>query len=323
MRVSLRALVQSVRSDVPRRIGTVRRMQAAASSGKNELLPLGLLVCDYDDTLTAQDTISVIFEVAAEAHRQQHGADASLKIKRLASSLGEGYLEQYNAFNAEQLPKLGQSVTYNRVGVLAFLAELSAFDRDMVGVVEDSQVLRGIPTGALEAAGREKVRLKSGSKEVLQKALRAGVATHICSVNWSQEMVRGTLNAAATAEGSLAEVEIHCNNLAEEGARSTGRIARSIVCAADKAEVVQRLLRQNPGCSVMCGDSLSDLQALLAVDFGIVIGSSSSLRRVMNAAGISRQPLSQVRRDVVGPRGTLLHVEDWGEIDAFLFPKSS
>jgi len=76
------------------------------------------------------------------------------------------------------------------------------------------------------AAGREKVRLKSGSKEVLQKALRAGVATHICSVNWSQEMVRGTLNAAATAEGSLAEVEIHCNNLAEEGARSTGRIAR-------------------------------------------------------------------------------------------------
>lgn len=156
------------------------------------------------------------------------------------------------------------------------------------------------------------------------------------------------------------------------------------MCAADKAEVVQRLLRQNPGCSVMCGDSLSDLQALLAVDFGIVIGSSSSLRRVMNAAGISRQPLSQglllashrnsagfkctdeqqsprsqsaitstvdqskgdtrnnimwpcsarsyvpdgvpsaaVRRDVVGPRGTLLHVEDWGEIDAFLFPKSS
>jgi hypothetical protein len=53
-------------------LAAVRRMQAA-SQGKERLLPLGLLVCDYDDTLTAKDTISVIFGAAAESHRQQHG----------------------------------------------------------------------------------------------------------------------------------------------------------------------------------------------------------------------------------------------------------
>ena len=71
-------------------------------------------------------------------------------------------------------------------------------------------------------------------------------------------------------------------------------MCRRLVCAADKAELVGRLLNENSaGCSVMCGDSLSDLQALLAVDFGIVIGQSSSLRNVLRAAGISLQPLSQ------------------------------
>lgn len=71
-------------------------------------------------------------------------------------------------------------------------------------------------------------------------------------------------------------------------------MCRRIVCAADKAEVVRYLLsKTSAGCSVMCGDSLSDLQALLAVDFGIVIGKSSSLRTVLRAAGISLQPLSQ------------------------------
>lgn len=44
--------------------------------------------------------------------------------------------------------------------------------------------------------------------------------------------------------------------------------------------------------SVMCGDSLSDLGALLAADFGLIIGNSSSLRKVMTLTGIQLQPLS-------------------------------
>jgi hypothetical protein len=47
--------------------------------------------------------------------------------------------------------QLGTSVTYNQLGVQIFLAELSAFDREMVTVVEESCVLKGIPAGTLEA----------------------------------------------------------------------------------------------------------------------------------------------------------------------------
>ena len=71
-------------------------------------------------------------------------------------------------------------------------------------------------------------------------------------------------------------------------------MCRRITCAEDKADVVGRLMNENSaGCSVMYGDSLSDLQALLVVDLGIVIGKSSSLQNVLRAAGISLQPLSQ------------------------------
>ena len=74
------------------------------------------------------------------------------------------------------------------------------------------------------AAGRDKVQLKPGSKETLQRAARAGVSTHICSVNWSQELVGGAVEGAA--EEPLEGVEIHCNDLAEEGGISTGQIVR-------------------------------------------------------------------------------------------------
>ena len=68
------------------------------------------------------------------------------------------------------------------------------------------------------------MQLKPGSREVLQSAARAGVATHVCSVNWSLELVRGALEGAA--EEPLEGVIIHCNDLADEGGISTGHIIR-------------------------------------------------------------------------------------------------
>ena len=76
-------------------------------------------------------------------------------------------------------------------------------------------------------------------------------------------------------------------------ASSLGRSAcRRFLCAEDKLAVFQELQEKCERPSVMCGDSLSDLGALLAADFGVVIGSSSSLRKVMSLTGIGLQPLS-------------------------------
>lgn len=64
-----------------------------------------------------------------------------------------------------------------------------------------------------------------------------------------------------------------------------------MVCADDKAETVARLLA-SPDVSVMCGDSLSDLSSLVQADYGIVLGTSSTLRRFLAISSIRLVDLS-------------------------------
>jgi hypothetical protein len=63
---------------------------------------------------------------------------------------------------------------------------------------------------------------------VLLNSLEAGVAIHICSVNWSEALVRGALEGVTIATGQAAGVVVHCNNLVVEGGWSTGQIVRSV-----------------------------------------------------------------------------------------------
>ena len=74
------------------------------------------------------------------------------------------------------------------------------------------------------------------------------------------------------------------------------RRCRNIVCCDDKAAHFQALARdlgRKGGWTVYCGDSLSDLGALLAADVGIILGCSSSLRKVAAAGNVSIVPLTE------------------------------
>ena len=71
------------------------------------------------------------------------------------------------------------------------------------------------------------------------------------------------------------------------------KLCRRLLCADDKLALFQELQDRHGHPSVMCGDSLSDLGALLAADFGVIIGNSSSLRNVLSLTSIQLQPLSR------------------------------
>ena len=66
-----------------------------------------------------------------------------------------------------------------------------------------------------------------------------------------------------------------------------------MLCADDKLRIFEELKKSSTGQSIMCGDSLSDLGALLAADYGLVIGNSSSLRNVMSAVGIELRSIKE------------------------------
>lgn len=136
------------------------------------------------------------------------------------------------------------------------------------------------------------------------------------------------------AAGCLDGLNIHANEFAFEESVSTGEIDRKIQSPLDKVEKFKSIRSDAdstvPFLSVYIGDSAGDLLCLLEADIGIVVGSSTSLRRVGRQFGVSFVPLflglvEKQRQlmdedaSVFKPRsGVLYTVSSWSEIHAFV-----
>lgn len=134
--------------------------------------------------------------------------------------------------------------------------------------------------------------------------------------------------------GLLTQVNIHANEFVFEEAVSTGDLVRKVESPIDKVNAFRKIL-ENYGSdrknfTVYIGDSVGDLLCLLEADVGIVIGSSSSLRRLATRFGVSFVPLypsvvrkqkdltKETQRSWKGLSGVLYTVNSWAEIHAFV-----
>lgn len=127
---------------------------------------------------------------------------------------------------------------------------------------------------------------------------------------------------------------MHANELAFEGSVCTGEIVKKVESPIDKVQAFHNILKNNNDdrkeLIVYIGDSVGDLLCLLEADIGIVIGSSSSLRRVGTQFGVSFVPLFpglvEKQKDYVegsslswnGLSGILYTVSCWAEVHAFI-----
>jgi phosphoserine phosphatase len=96
------------------------------------------------------------------------------------------------------------------------------------------------------------------------------------------------------AVGCLDGLNLHSNEFVFEGSVSTGKINRKIESPLDKVEkfksIKSDLDSTTPSLSVYIGDSVGDLLCLLEADIGIVVGSSTTLRRVSKPSVASFVP---------------------------------
>ncbi|KAK9829096.1 hypothetical protein WJX72_003863 [[Myrmecia] bisecta] len=299
-----------------------------------------ILMVDFDDTCTSSDTISRILDVAvacaeAKAGGGEAGQRARQELERMRSRLVSNYAKKYETLMQGLLPEdadLPRQFDMEWLG--HFIDELSEFDREMNQVVVESGILAGIPKRRLVEAGAE-IGLQPGCLGCLKRAQQRRLPVHVVSVNWSSELVRAALRddlTVAAENGRMtgktaSELMVHANELRYKDGVSTGDIARSVQCAIDKAEVLDRLLLkkaaasngQAEGLSVYIGDSASDIAPLLSADIGIVVGKKRDLRRVMALGGMQMQALVAAPTQQRADEGTLFEAESWAEIEAFLF----
>jgi thiamine phosphate phosphatase / amino-HMP aminohydrolase len=129
-------------------------------------------------------------------------------------------------------------------------------------------------------------------------------------------------------------LNIHSNEFAFEESVSTGQIDRKIQSPLDKVEKFKNIKSDTdgttPSLSVYIGDSVGDLLCLLEADIGIVVGSSTTLRKVGKQFGVSFVPLfpglvgkqrqltEQETLVFKARSGVLYTVSSWSEIHAFI-----
>lgn len=235
--------------------------------------PIKLLVIDFDDTCTAQDTSALIAETAIEASaKASEDPEASRsKGQQMLEELVFNYVSKRDGLLDEILPDVpwneGEegSEEFDMTWLGDFLDRLSDFDREMNSVVVESGILAGIKRGTMSDVGA-RVAMRPGCLKFLHHAVHTGIPTAIVSVNWSAELVAAALQQHSSASSQESEyhlpggavklisggfetdiptpgtVHVYANDLEYFGESSTGGIRRRCECAVDKGRLFEDLL---------------------------------------------------------------------------------
>lgn len=245
---------------------------------------------DFDDTMTAGDTLALLSECAY-----------SIKpgFKPDWNHFGSAYMTDYMAFKRD----FGAITTLEKR--LEFQKELKSIEMRSVRRVEASDLYLGVSEAGIRAQAH-KVEFKNGWWEFSRK-LQGPV--HVISVNWSGEFIRETFRAHNLIPGEIMANKVYMDELG----RGTGKLSSEdnpgIRTSDDKLQCLKQIMsaQKEDTRSVYCGDSSTDLAALLEADIGLIIGNEAT-------AELLEKFGKEVKREAEVLESGLYYFDDWTEV---------
>ncbi|KAL9233410.1 hypothetical protein vseg_008417 [Gypsophila vaccaria] len=297
-----------------------------------------MLFSDFDLTCTVVDSSAILAEIAIVTAPKSEQNSSESQITRMPSAdlrntwgvLSRQYTEEYEQC-IENILAVDKGVDFRHEDLLKALELLSEFEKKANARVVDSGVLKGVNLEDIKKAG-ERIILQDGCVNFFQRVVQSenlDVNVHVLSYCWCGDLIR-----SAFSSGGLHALNIHANEFNYEGSISTGEIIKKVESPIDKLqafdEIVKKRNSNKKNVSVYIGDSVGDLLCLLKADIGIVVGSSSSLRRVGSHFGVSFVPIfkglvNKQKECSEGNTfnwktkpGVLYTAASWAEIHAFI-----
>ncbi|KAL2482104.1 putative aminopyrimidine aminohydrolase [Forsythia ovata] len=296
-----------------------------------------ILFSDFDLTCTVVDSSAILAEIAIITAPKSDQNRPENQIARMSSAdlrstwgeLSKQYTEEYEHC-IEGILLSDKAEQFNYEGLRKALEQLSEFEKRANLRVIDSGVLKGLNVEDIKRAG-ERLLFQDGCTSFFQSVSRnekLNTNIHVLSYCWCGDLIR-----SAFSSGGLDIMNIHANEFNYEESSSTGEIVKRVESPIDKVQeftnILQNCDKDKKNLTVYIGDSVGDLLCLLEADVGILIGSSSSLRRVGSHFGVSFVPLFpgvvEKQKHVKngspswkGLSGVLYTVSSWAEIHAFI-----
>ncbi|XP_021734748.1 bifunctional TH2 protein, mitochondrial-like [Chenopodium quinoa] len=297
-----------------------------------------MLFSDFDLTCTVVDSSAILAEIAIVTAPKFDQSPTDGQITRMSSAdlrntwgvLSRQYTEEYEQC-IENVLSTDKGGEFNFDALQTALELLADFEKKANARVIDSGVLKGVNLEDIRKAG-ERIILQDGCTSFFQNAVHKenlDVTVHVLSYCWCGDLIR-----SAFSSGGLDALNIHANEFNYEESISTGEIIRKVESPIDKLQAFDEILvscgDDKKNLSVYIGDSVGDLLCLLKADIGIVVGSSSSLKRLGSHFGVSFVPLfeglvKKQRECVEGDSfnwkakpGVLYTASSWSELHAFI-----
>lgn len=296
------------------------------------------LFSDFDLTCTIVDSSAILAEIAIVTAPKSDQSPTENQIARMSSAdlrntwgvLSRQYTEEYEQC-IENVLATDTGGEFSYEALQKALELLADFEKKANARVIDSGVLKGVNLDDIRKAG-ERIILQDGCKNFFQNVVQKenlDVNVHVLSYCWCGDLIR-----SAFASGGLGALNIHANEFNYEESISTGEIIKKVESPIDKLQAFDEILmnrgNDKQNLSIYIGDSVGDVLCLLRADIGIVVGSSSSLRRLGSHFGVSFVPLfeglvKKQRECVEGTPlrwktkpGLLYTASSWSEIHAFI-----
>ncbi|KAJ2730590.1 hypothetical protein IW152_005154, partial [Coemansia sp. BCRC 34962] len=246
-----------------------------------------ILAVDFDETLTTHCTLASVVAVAQQKHRGH-----CLSFQRCADE----YMKDIDVYEAKW-----QSTVSNQAAHMAwsqsllntYLEGVMPIEKASLERLSTHKILAGISRKELYAGGSS-MKLRPGAAACINRVLNDPKwRVWVVSINWSEDFIRGALEAAGVNVASSA-LSIYCNNpvFAADTGLSTGKIEPSVVGAKDKVELLIRGKHSvqeqgNVPLLVYVGDSLTDLPALILADLGLLFGKNKVVIEWCQRLGIN------------------------------------
>lgn len=297
-----------------------------------------IIFSDFDLTCTVVDSSAILAEIAIITAPKSDQSQPETQIARMLSAdlrstwgvLSKQYTEEYEqCIESILVSDKADKFDYGRLRNA--LEQLSDFEKRANLRVIESGVLKGLNLEDIRRAG-ERLIFQDGCINFFKSITgneNLNVRIHILSYCWCADLIRSAFSA-----GGLTALNVHANEFTYENSLSTGEIVKKVESPIDKlkafSDILQNSSNNRRNLTVYIGDSVGDLLCLLEADVGIVLGSSSSLRRVGSHFGVTFVPLFpgvvEKQKGCVegnsavwkGLSGILYTASSWAEINAFI-----
>lgn len=250
-----------------------------------------LLVCDFDETITQNDTICEIANLAYEKRAETGKCPNPPNCPTLSSNdsdeecpppwlhFVELYFKEYKEHIKRWCEQHSEDTLQDH---FKMLGSLKMVENKSIDRIEKYGCLKGVCYDGLIEKGKS-VKKRNDVLNVLRKFISKkqqncenflshstfndDVKSHIernlyiISTNWSKDLILGSLFELAS-ENKFNKNNIFSNDLIYDNNCSVGKLDRKVLCALDKLEIFDQLNTSKSNLSVYIGDSDTDLPCL-------------------------------------------------------------